>query len=66
LCAPSPEGCINMAKKAEARNTITLACTKCRERNYTTSKNKKNDPDRLELQKYCPRCRVHTSHRETR
>jgi large subunit ribosomal protein L33 len=55
-----------MAKKGEARITIYLACTKCKERTYTTSKNKKNDPDRLELSKYCPRCREHTPHRETR
>ncbi|MHB8509756.1 MAG: 50S ribosomal protein L33 [Candidatus Dormibacteria bacterium] len=45
---------------------ITLQCTECRERNYTTTKNKKNDPDRLELQKFCSRCRKHTPHRETK
>ncbi|MCL5074835.1 MAG: 50S ribosomal protein L33 [Chloroflexi bacterium] len=45
---------------------IALACSQCKERNYTTTKNKKNDPDRLALRKYCPRCRVHTVHRETR
>jgi large subunit ribosomal protein L33 len=43
-----------------------MACTECRERNYTTTKNKKNDPNRLELKKYCPTCRRHTLHRETR
>jgi large subunit ribosomal protein L33 len=48
------------------RVIITLACTECKERNYTTEKNKKNDPDRLELKKYCPRCRKHTVHREVR
>ncbi|ACI18408.1 50S ribosomal protein L33 [Dictyoglomus thermophilum] len=48
------------------RVVITLACTECKERNYTTEKNKKNDPDRLELRKYCPRCRKHTIHREVR
>ncbi|MBC7348061.1 MAG: 50S ribosomal protein L33 [Clostridia bacterium] len=48
------------------RVTVTLACTACKERNYTTSKNKKNDPDRLELKKYCVRCGKHTVHRETR
>jgi large subunit ribosomal protein L33 len=53
-------------KKGEARVLITLACTECRERNYHTEKNKRNDPDRLELDKYCPRCRKHTPHRETR
>src|SRR5437016_1905734 len=45
---------------------ITLQCGDCRRRNYTTAKNKKNDPDRLELRKYCRWCRKHTSHRETK
>lgn len=48
------------------RVIITMACTECKERNYTTTKNKKNDPNRLELKKYCPTCRRHTLHRETR
>ena len=55
-----------MAKKGETRIIIHLACTKCKERTYTTTKNKKNDPDRLELAKFCPRCREHTPHRETK
>jgi len=54
-----------MAKK-EDRTVVTLACTECRSRNYTSSKNRRNDPDRLELKKYCPRCRVHRIHREVR
>ena len=29
-------------------------------------KNKKNNPDRLELKKYCRFCKKHTAHRETR
>ncbi|RLC72324.1 MAG: 50S ribosomal protein L33 [Chloroflexi bacterium] len=53
-------------KKGEARIVIHLACTQCRERNYTTSKNKRNDPGRLELRKFCPRCRTHTLHREVK
>jgi large subunit ribosomal protein L33 len=48
------------------RTIITLACTECRERNYTTQKNRKNDPNRLELRKFCARCRRHTLHREVR
>ena len=55
-----------MAKKGELRGIIHLACTDCQERTYTTTKNKKNDSQRLELRKYCPRCRSHTLHRETR
>ena len=54
-----------MAKK-ENRLVITLACTECKERNYTTEKNRKNDSGRIELQKYCPRCGKHTTHKETR
>jgi len=53
-------------KKGEARVVITLACSDCRERNYTTEKNKKNDAERLALNKFCRRCRKHTSHREIR
>ena len=45
---------------------ITLQCPDCKERNYTTTKNKRNDPDRIELRKFCPRCRAHTRHRETK
>ena len=45
---------------------ISLQCNDCKRRNYTTVKNKKNDPDRLELQKYCRWCRKHTPHKETK
>ena len=48
------------------RPIITLACSTCRSRTYGTTKNRKNDPDRLELSKFCPRCRKHTAHKETR
>ena len=41
-------------------------CTECKQRNYTTRKNKKNDPNRIELLKYCPRERRHTLHREAK
>jgi len=45
---------------------ISMQCGDCKRRNYTTVKNKKNDPDRLELSKYCRWCRKHTAHRETK
>jgi large subunit ribosomal protein L33 len=41
------------------------ACSVCQSRNYMSYKNKRNDPDRLKLKKYCRRCRKHTEHRET-
>ena len=51
---------------AVMRVKITLACTECKQRNYNTMKNKKNDPDRLEMNKYCKFCRKHTLHKETK
>jgi len=50
----------------DMRVKVTLACTECKQRNYDTMKNKKNDPDRLEMRKYCRFCRKHTSHKETK
>ncbi len=58
--------CSNMANKAGVRDKLTLACEECKQRNYQTYKNKKNDPDRLEIKKYCKFCRKHTVHKETK
>ncbi len=48
------------------RDIIILACTDCKRRNYNTTKNKKKTTERLEIKKYCPFCRTHTAHRETK
>jgi len=48
------------------RVKITMACTECKQRNYDTTKNKKNNPDRIELKKYCRFCKKHTNHKETK
>jgi len=48
------------------REMITLQCTECKEKNYTSTKNKKTTPDRLELKKFCPRCRSHKAHKEVK
>lgn len=54
-----------MAKNKGARILITLECTECRSNldkrspgvwRYTTEKNRRNNPQRLELKKYCPYC----------
>lgn len=58
-----------MAGKAkEARVIVTMECTVCKGRNYTTSKNRIHHQARLELKKYCnrPTCRKHTPHREAK
>ena len=52
------------------RIIVDLQCTQCKELNYQTTKNtkpksgKKNTP--LELNKFCPRCKHHTLHKETK
>ncbi|NPV88839.1 50S ribosomal protein L33 [Coprothermobacteraceae bacterium] len=48
------------------RVLVTLECTECGNRNYHTEKNKNKTTDRLQLKKYCPHCRRHTLHKETR
>ncbi len=48
------------------REIVTLQCTECKERNYTTTKNKKTTTGRLEFKKFCKRCRCHKTHRETK
>ena len=57
--------CRKMAKN-EARVKVTLVCSECKQRNYDTKKNKKNDPDRLEMNKFCRFCRKHTLHKESK
>ncbi|OFX17294.1 MAG: 50S ribosomal protein L33 [Armatimonadetes bacterium RBG_16_58_9] len=56
-----------MAKSGgDVRVIISLACEECKRRNYTTYKNKRNDPDRLEFRKYCRWDRKHTVHKEAK
>ena len=60
-----------MAKKGN-RVQVILECTEQKASGvpgmsrYITTKNKKNDPDRLEMNKYCKFCRKHTLHKETK
>jgi large subunit ribosomal protein L33 len=48
------------------RVRVTMACQDCKRRNYTTMKNKRNDPERIELNKYCKWCDTVTVHKETK
>jgi len=61
-----PPACGGHMGITDMRDIVTLACTECKQRNYTTTKNKKNTPDKLEFSKYCRFCRKHTVHRETK
>lgn len=53
-----------MAKKGENRMLVTLACSVCKNKNYRVSKNTKKTTDKLKLNKYCPKCRKATEHKE--
>ncbi len=67
VVAGSHAGCEEVdSVRKEARIIITMACNECKSRNYATSKNKQNDTQRLELKKFCSRCRTHTTHREAK
>ena len=58
-------GVVKMAAKGPRENII-LECTECKRRNYMTSKNKRNNTDRLEIVKYCKFCKKRTTHKETK
>jgi large subunit ribosomal protein L33 len=60
----------NSKKNKDARRYVALECTECKSNdkvsreNYFVEKNTHNTTDRLELNKYCPKCKKHTIHRE--
>lgn len=62
-----------MAKNKGTRILVTLECTECRSNlnkrstgvsRYMTQKNRRNNPERLELKKYCAYCNKSTLHKE--
>jgi large subunit ribosomal protein L33 len=50
--------------KAMPRDIITFQCTECKNRNYSSTKNKKTTTERLEMKKFCRHCRKHQAHKE--
>src|SRR4051794_8503076 len=46
------------------RDIITFQCTECKNRNYSSTKNKKTTTERLEMKKFCRHCRKHRAHKE--
>jgi large subunit ribosomal protein L33 len=62
-----------MAKNKGPRIFITLECTECRSNlkkrsagvsRFSTQKNRRNNPERLELKKYCSHCNKITLYKE--
>ncbi|VAX17457.1 LSU ribosomal protein L33p @ LSU ribosomal protein L33p, zinc-dependent [hydrothermal vent metagenome] len=48
------------------REIIHLQCTMCKRKNYSSTKNKKITPGRMETKKYCRFCGKHTPHKEAK
>ncbi|KAA5836919.1 50S ribosomal protein L33 [Saccharopolyspora hirsuta] len=55
-----------MAKSTDTRPVIKLRSTAGTGFTYVTTKNRRNDPDRLVLRKYDPVARKHVEFREER
>jgi len=51
---------------AKARTIINLECKTCGMRNYSKMVSKKRQFAKLELNKYCEKCRKHSTHKETK
>ncbi len=45
---------------------FVLVCSKCKGQNYVIAKNRRSNPDKLKLKKFCRSCGKHTEHTETR
>jgi large subunit ribosomal protein L33 len=48
------------------RDTVQMQCTECKRKNYTTDKNKKTTPGKLEFKKFCKFCGNRKVHRESK
>jgi len=48
------------------REIVTLQCSECKQQNYTTTRNKKIQKDKIEIKKFCKFCRKHTTHKEAK
>ncbi|MBU0469387.1 MAG: 50S ribosomal protein L33 [Candidatus Omnitrophica bacterium] len=46
------------------REPIRFQCAECNQINYSSTKDKKKHPDKIELKKYCRFDRKHTVHKE--
>jgi large subunit ribosomal protein L33 len=55
-----------MAAKKGVRIKIGLKCQESGDINYTTWKNPKTHSEKFEANKYCPRLRKHTIHKEVK
>jgi len=57
---------VQQMARGDVRIAVTLACEECKRHNYQTNKSKRNNPDRIEMKKYCRWCGGQRPHKETR
>ena len=50
--------------RSEAREYVSMECTVCGSRNYRTQERAKGQTYKVDVRKYCPRCRKHELHKE--
>ncbi|MBD3415332.1 MAG: 50S ribosomal protein L33 [Candidatus Aminicenantes bacterium] len=48
------------------REIVTLQCAECGRRNYTTTRNKKQNREKIKIKKFCKFDRKHTVHKEVK
>ena len=60
------DGGAQQHRKYDMRETIHFQCTECNRITYNSTKDKRQNPERLELKKFCRFCRKHVLHKETK
>ncbi|MBI2644041.1 MAG: 50S ribosomal protein L33 [Candidatus Wildermuthbacteria bacterium] len=55
-----------MPAKTKKNIFFKLRCETCGMLNYYTSKSKGTAEKKLKLSKFCPKCRKHTAHKESK
>ncbi|MBU0768412.1 MAG: 50S ribosomal protein L33 [Proteobacteria bacterium] len=51
---------------AQKKSLTKMACTVCKTTNYFTNKSKEAAEKKLELKKFCKKCKKHTLHKESK
>jgi large subunit ribosomal protein L33 len=46
------------------RDQVIFKCSECKEENYIGTRNKRANPEKMTIQKYCPKCMKKTAHKE--
>ncbi|MFH1854975.1 MAG: 50S ribosomal protein L33 [bacterium] len=55
-----------MAKKGTRLSNLPLECSKCGRRNYVSSRSNIQPVKKLDMKKFCQKCKEHTQHKESK